>query len=87
MNLMKMRPINEHVLVRVEKEESTEVAGVTIHNTKNEQTQEYGEVIDPGDTELSAGDRIYFKSYSSIPIKIDGEDHHFVKYEEIIAVS
>lgn len=77
-----MIPLNDYVLVQIEKKEKTS-SGLIV--AKDNQVQERGKVIHAGQSDLKKGDKVYFKSYSSIPIDVDGKDMHFVKYEEIIA--
>jgi len=42
--------------------------------------------LQPGDGDLKAGDRILFGKYSGNEMKLDGEDHLFLRDDEILAI-
>ena len=93
---MKIRPMNDRVLVlRVEEEQKT-TGGIIIPDTAKEKPQE-GKVVDVGpgkmgddgkriQLEVKAGDRILFSKYAGTEIKIDGVDHIFMKEDDILGV-
>ena len=93
---MKIRPLNDRVLVlRIEEEEKTS-GGIIIPDTAKEKPQE-GKVIavGPGKTtedgertplELKAGDRILFGKYSGNEIKIDGVEHLIMREDDVLGV-
>ncbi len=93
---MKIRPLNDRVLVtRVEEEQKT-AGGIIIPDTAKEKPQE-GKVVavGPGKTneqgertplEVKAGDRILFGKYAGTEIKIDGEEQIFMREDDILAV-
>ncbi len=93
---MKIKPLNDRVLViRVEEEQKT-AGGIIIPDTAKEKPQE-GKVVavGPGKTneqgertplEVKAGDRILFGKYAGTEIKIDGEEQIFMREDDILAV-
>ncbi len=93
---MKIKPMNDRVLVlRVEQEEKT-AGGLIIPDTAKEKPQE-GKVIAAGSgkvgddgkrtaLEVKAGDRVLFSKYAGTEIKIDGVEHVFMKEDDILGV-
>jgi chaperonin GroES len=93
---MKIRPLNDRVMVlRLEEEQKT-VGGIIIPDTAKEKPQE-GKVIavGPGKVDekgkrmgmdVKAGDRILFGKYSGNEIKVDGVEHLIMREEDILAV-
>jgi chaperonin GroES len=93
---MKIRPLNDRVLVsRVEEEQKT-TGGIIIPETAKEKPQE-GKVIavGPGKVDedgkrigmdVKVGDRILFGKYSGNEIKIEGVEHLIMREEDILAV-
>ena len=93
---MKIRPLNDRVLVlRVEEEEKT-AGGIIIPDTAKEKPQE-GRIIATGPGKLSEdgtrvplevkeGDRVLFSKYAGTEIKLDGVDHLMMREDDILAV-
>lgn len=93
---MKVKPLQDRVIVkRVEEEEKTK-GGIIIPDTAKEKPQEgkvvsvgAGKVNDKGEriaVEVKAGDRILFGKYSGNEITIDGEEHLIMREDDIIAI-
>ena len=93
---MKVRPLNDRLLVRRLEEGEQRVGGIIIPDTAKEKPQE-GEVIAVGKgkrlddgklapLDVKAGDRILFGKYSGTEIKIDGEDFLIMKEEEVLGI-
>lgn len=93
---MKIRPLQDRVLIkRVEEEEKTK-GGIIIPDTAKEKPMEGLVVaVGPGaldkdgrrrEPEVKQGDRILFSKYSGTDVKIDGEDHLIMREEDILAV-
>jgi chaperonin GroES len=93
---MKLKPLNDRVIVtRVEKEQKT-AGGIIIPDTAKEKPQEGkivaagpGKLDDKGNRiplEVKEGDRILFSKYAGTEIKIDGVEHIFMKEDDILAV-
>lgn len=93
---MKIRPLNDRVLVlRVEEEQKT-AGGIIIPDTAKEKPQE-GKVVAAGPgkmgddgkrtpLDVKEGDRILFTKWGGTEIKIDGVEHLFMKEDDILAV-
>ncbi len=93
---MKIRPMNDRVLVlRVEKEEKSS-GGIIIPDTAKEKPQE-GKVVSVGPgkmadngkripMEVKKGDRVLFSKYAGSDIKIDGVEHVFMREDDILAI-
>ncbi len=93
---MKIKPLNDRVLVlRVEAEVKT-AGGIIIPDTAKEKPQE-GKIVavGPGKTgedgkrtplEVKKGDRILFSRYAGSEIKIDGVEHLMMREDDILGV-
>jgi chaperonin GroES len=93
---MKIKPMNDRVLLmRVEQEQKT-TGGIIIPDTAKEKPQE-GKVIavGPGKTddegkrtplEVKSGDRVLFSKYAGTDIKIDGVEHVFMREDDILGI-
>ncbi len=93
---MKVRPLQDRVLVRRVAEEEKTKGGIIIPDTAKEKPAE-GEVIaigngkadDKGNVrplQVKKGDRVLFGKYSGNEIKIDGVDHLILREEDILGV-
>jgi len=93
---MKIRPINDRVLVIGEEKEQKSVGGIIIPDTAKENPQR-GRVVAAGPgkvgedgkrtpLEVKSGDRILFSKYAGTEIKIDGVEHLFMREDDILAI-
>jgi chaperonin GroES len=93
---MKIRPLQDRVIVkRVEEEEKTK-GGIIIPDTAKEKPMEgkviavgKGKVLDDGKIhplDVKAGDRVLFGKYAGTEVKIDGEEHLIMREEDILGV-
>ena len=93
---MKIRPLQDRVIVqRVEEEEKTK-GGIIIPDTAKEKPQEgkviavgKGKVGDDGKLmplDVKAGDRILFGKYSGTEVKLDGEEFLIMREDDILGV-
>ncbi|WAC08672.1 MAG: co-chaperone GroES [Thermodesulfobacteriota bacterium] len=93
---MKIRPLQDRVIVkRVEEEEKTK-GGIIIPDTAKEKPQEGqiiavgpGKVTDDGKKipmEVKVGDRVLFGKYSGSEIKMDGEEHLIMREDDILGI-
>ena len=93
---MRVRPLNDRVLVlRIEEEEKT-AAGIIIPDTAKEKPQE-GKVVAVGPGRLDEegkrismdvknDDRILFSKYGGTEIKIDGVEHLILRQDDILGI-
>jgi len=94
---MKIRPTNDRVLVKRIEEEQKTSGGIIIPDTAREKPQR-GEVIavGPGKRKdgtgerlpmaVKEGDRILFAKYAGTEIKIEGEEHLFMREDDILGI-
>lgn len=92
----KVKPLNDHVLVRrVEAEERT-AGGILLPDAAKEKPKE-GIVIALGDGKslddgkraaltVAVNQRVIFSSYAGSEVKIDGEDYLLIKEDDILAI-
>ena len=93
---MKVRPLQDRVIVRRVAEEEKTKGGIIIPDTAKEKPME-GEVVAVGPgargedgkihpLDVKAGDRVLFGKYSGNEIKIDGVDHLILREDDILGV-
>lgn len=93
---MKVKPLQDRVLVKRVEEEAKTKGGIIIPDTAKEKPQEGlvvavgpGKVTDNGQRvvpEVKEGDRVLFGKYSGTDIKIEGEEHLILREDDILAV-
>ena len=93
---MKVRPLQDRVLVRRLQEEEKTKGGIIIPDAAKEKPIE-GEIVAVGNGKtleggkvqplsVKTGDRILFGKYSGTEIKVDGVEHLILREEEILGV-
>jgi chaperonin GroES len=93
---MKIKPMNDRILVlRVEEEQQT-AGGIIIPDTAKEKPIEGkvvavgpGKIGDDGKRtplELKEGDRVLFSKYAGTEIKLDDVEHLFMREDDILGV-
>ena len=93
---MKIRPLQDRVIVkRVEEEEKTK-GGIIIPDTAKEKPMEgkvtavgKGKLLEDGKIyppDVKAGDRVLFAKYAGTEVKIDGEEHLIMREEDLLGV-
>ena len=86
---MKVKPLADRVMVKLEKNEAKTAGGIIIPDTAQEKTQQ-GVVVEVGDDKdvikVKAGQRVMYDKYAGTQIKINGEEHLILKMADIIAV-
>jgi chaperonin GroES len=93
---MKLRPLQDRILVqRVEEEEKTK-GGIIIPDTAKEKPAE-GKVVAVGKgkvdesgkpipMEVKKGDRILFGKYSGTEIKIEGQEYLIMREDDVLGI-
>lgn len=92
---MKLKPLQDRILVQRVEEETKTKGGIIIPDTAKEKPQE-GKVVavGPGRTdnkgnriapEVKVGDRILFGKYAGTELKIGGVEHIFMRENDILA--
>ena len=86
---MKVKPLADRVMVKLEKNEAKTAGGIIIPDTAQEKTQQ-GVVVEVGDDQevikVKVGQKVMYDKYSGTQIKIDGEEHLILKMSDVIAV-
>ena len=93
---MKVRPLQDRILIRRVAEEEKTKGGIIIPDTAKEKPAE-GEVIAVGNGKandkgvvrpliVKKGDRILFGKYTGSDIKIDGVDHLILREDDVLGV-
>src|SRR5579862_8306211 len=93
---MKLRPLQDRVLIRRVEAEAKTAGGIFIPDTAQEKPTE-GEVaaVGPGTRDqhgklhpldVKAGDRVLFGKWSGVEVKLDGEDLMIMKESDIMGV-
>ena len=93
---MKLRPLQDRILIQRAKEDEKTKGGIIIPDTAKEKPIE-GTVIAAGNGKLSEngkrvaldvkkGDRILFGKYSGTEVKIEGEDYLILREDDVFGV-
>ncbi len=93
---MKLRPLQDRVIVKRVAEEEKTKGGIIIPDTAKEKPIEgkvlavgNGKVLEDGTVrslDVKAGDRILFTKYAGTEVKLDGEEHLIIREEDILGV-
>jgi chaperonin GroES len=93
---VKIRPLQDRVIVKRIEEEEKSKGGIIIPDTAKEKPQE-GKVVAVGKGKMSddgkitpldvkVNDRVLFGKYSGSEISIDGDEHLIMREEDILGV-
>ncbi|MEN8690151.1 MAG: co-chaperone GroES [Desulfobacterales bacterium] len=93
---MKLRPLQDRILVQRVEEETKTKGGIIIPDTAKEKPAE-GKVVAVGNgkvgedgkrtaLEVKKGDRILFGKYSGTEIKIEGEEYLIMREDDVLGV-
>ncbi|MDR0312829.1 MAG: co-chaperone GroES [Treponema sp.] len=86
---MKIQPLADRVLVKIEKSEAKSAGGIIIPETAQEKTQ-IGVVTEVGDDKevikVKAGQKIMYDKYAGTQVKIEGAEYLILKMSDILAV-
>ena len=93
---MKLRPLQDRILVQRVEEVTTTKGGIIIPDTAKEKPAE-GKVIAAGNgklgddgkrvpLEIKKGDRILFGKYSGTEVKIEDEEYLIMREEDVLGV-
>jgi chaperonin GroES len=86
---MKVKPLADRVMVKLEKNEAKTAGGIIIPDTAQEKTQT-GSVVAIGDDKevikVSVGQKVMYDKYAGTQVKVDGVEHLILKFQDIIAV-
>lgn len=86
---MKIMPLGDRVLVKIQQVEEKTAGGIFIPQTAQEKTQ-IAEVISVGDDKdvikVSPGQQVMYDKYAGTNVKIEGDEHLILKMSDILAV-
>ena len=93
---MKLRPLQDRILVQRVEEETTTKGGIIIPDTAKEKPAE-GKVVAVGNgkvgedgkriaLEVKKGDRILFGKYSGTEVKISGDEYLIMREEDVLGI-
>ncbi|MGM0451786.1 MAG: co-chaperone GroES [Thermodesulfobacteriota bacterium] len=93
---MKIKPLNDRILVKRLEEESKTKGGIIIPDSAKEKPAQ-GEVIAVGDGKLGddgkrmplqvkAGDRVLFAKYAGTEVKISDEEHLVMREDDVLGI-
>ena len=93
---MKIRPLQDRVVVKRQDEETTSAGGIVLPGSATEKPQQ-GEVVAVGPrkksedgkvspVDLKVGDHVVFGQYGGNTVKIDGEEYLIMNESEIYGV-
>jgi chaperonin GroES len=93
---MKLRPLQDRILVQRVAEETTTKGGIIIPDTAKEKPVEgkvtavgNGKVGDDGKRiplEIKKGDRILFGKYSGTEVKIEGDEYLIMREDDVLGI-
>ena len=93
---MKLRPLQDRILVQRVEEETTTNGGIIIPDTAKEKPAE-GKVVAVGNgkiaedgkriaLDIKKGDRILFGKYSGTEVKISGEEYLIMREDDVLGI-
>ncbi|MFQ5515117.1 MAG: co-chaperone GroES [Myxococcota bacterium] len=93
---MKIRPLQDRVLLRRVEEEEKTAGGIIIPDTAKEKPQEgivvatgKGKVREDGTItplDVAEGDRVLFSKYAGNDVTLDGEEYTILREDDILAI-
>ncbi len=93
---MKLRPLQDRIIVKRLEEETMTAGGIFIPETAKEKPQK-GEVIAVGKgkktedgkvipVDVKKGDKVLFGKYAGTEVKIDGEEYLIMREDDILGI-
>ena len=93
---MKLRPLQDRILVQRVEEETTTKGGIIIPDTAKEKPAE-GKVVSVGNgkvgddgkrvaLEVKKGDRILFGKYAGTEVKIEGDEYLIMREDDVLGI-
>ncbi len=93
---MKIRPLQDRILVKRVDEEETTTGGIIIPDSAKEKPQEgLVAAVGPGKTlengtvaemGVTKGDRILFSKYAGTDVTVDGDEHIIIREDDVLAI-
>ncbi|MBI1919890.1 MAG: co-chaperone GroES [Geobacter sp.] len=93
---MKLRPLQDRIIVKRVEEETKTAGGIFIPETAKEKPQQgevvavgKGKVTEDGKTlpvDVKVGDRVLFGKYAGSEVKLDGQEYLIMREDDILGV-
>ena len=93
---MKIRPLQDRLLVRRVEEEEEEQGGIIIPDSAKEKPQEgeitavgSGKILEDGKKlplEVKVGDKVLFSKYAGTEVKVEGEELLMMREDDILGI-
>ena len=93
---MKIRPLQDRIIVQRIEEDETTKGGIIIPDSAKEKPQEgkaiavgNGKVTEDGKLQpldVKKGDRVLFSKYAGTEVTIDGEDHLIIRGDDVLGI-
>ena len=93
---MKIRPLQDRILVKRVDEEATTKGGIIIPDTAKEKPSEgrvvavgKGKVSDDGKLhplDVKKGDRILFSKYAGTEVQVEGDEHIIIREDDVLGI-
>ena len=93
---MKIRPLQDRILVKRIDEEETTKGGIIIPDTAKEKPSEgkvvacgKGKVAEDGTVhplDVKKGDRVLFSKYAGTEVTLEGEEHLIIREDDVLGV-
>jgi chaperonin GroES len=93
---MKIRPLQDRILVKRVDEEDKTAGGIIIPDTAKEKPQEgkviavgNGKIQENGDVQpldVKKGDRVLFSKYAGTEVNIEGGDHLIIREDDVLGI-
>ncbi len=93
---MKLRPLQDRILVKRIEEEAKTAGGIYIPDTAKEKPQ-MGQIVSVGNgkktedgkiipVDVKAGDKVLFGKYAGTEVKVEGEEYIIMREDDILGV-
>ncbi len=93
---MKIRPLQDRILIRRVDEDETTAGGIIIPDAAKEKPQEgiivaagKGKVRDDGGVtalDVKTGNRVMFSKYAGTEVTLDGEEYTILREDDVLAI-
>lgn len=94
---MKIKPLGDHIVVKMLKKEETTASGIFLPETADEKKKAEGEVVAVGlgkilkngqraQMEIMIGQKILFKKWGGDEVEIDGVEYKIISQEDVLAI-
>ncbi len=93
---MKIRPLQDRIIVKRIEEEETSAGGIIIPDTAKEKPQEgkviavgKGKIRDDGKLQkldVKKGDRVLFSKFGGTEVTLEGEEHLIIREDDVLGI-